>query len=514
VAGGEVRLGLARLCAAIGRRGLFVGFELAFAAAVLVSVLPLFATRYLPIQDLPQHVAAVRVLFDYRDPNLGFERFFERSFTSTQYLGVYLLSGALMPLLGAVVAVKVVLAASVAALPYALRAVLRELHRPESYALLAVPLAYNAHLILGFVNFLAALPLLFAGVALALRLRRRFTHGCAWALGLVALACFYTHVVPYGVLLAACCAVLLRRDLAEAARSLVALAPSVAASALWLGANPAGRALAALAVGAPETNAAVYLSAADALRELPEWFTDVFRSSDDERAWLVWITTLVALYAVGAATPRILPVSVGAARRRLAWFVPALVGAYWVMPESYGFIWPIHGRFPLLAALFAIVIAPRVARPTRAGVVAVALLLSGWTSATAWRAFRGAARESDGLAVVLGRIPEGSRVAGLVYARSSSFVRYSPYLHAVAWVQAERGGAVQFTFADFPHSPFRFRESNRPPGVPPRWEWLPERVGPQRDLAWFEYVLTRGGPPLFGFRLVTQQGMWALWRRD
>jgi hypothetical protein len=267
-------------------------------------------------------------------------------------------------------------------------------------------------------------------------------------------------------------------------------------------------------VGAPETNAAVYLSAADALRELPDWFTDVFRSSDDERAWLVWVTALVVLYAVGAANPRVAPVSVGAARRRLAWFLPALIGAYWVMPESYGFIWPIHGRFPLLAALFAIVIAPRVARPTRAGVVAVVLLLSVWTSATAWRAFRGAARESDGLAVVLGRIPEGSRVAGLVYARSSSFVRYSPYLHAVAWVQAERGGAVQFTFADFPHSPFRFRESNRPPSVPPRWEWLPERVSPQRDLDWFEYVLTRGGPPLFGFRLVAQQGTWALWRRE
>ena len=37
-----------------------------------------------------------------------------------------------------------------------------------------------------------------------------------------------------------------------------------------------------------------------------------------------------------------------------------------------------------------------------------------------------------------------------------------------ALYQAKKGGAVMFTFADFPQSPFRFREDNRPPRVPPR----------------------------------------------
>ena len=50
-----------------------------------------------------------------------------------------------------------------------------------------------------------------------------------------------------------------------------------------------------------------------------------------------------------------------------------------------------------------------------------------------------------------------------------------------------------FTFMDFPQSPIRFREGDRPPPVGPRWEWMPERVDPDA-LAWFDYVLVRGGP--------------------
>ena len=30
--------------------------------------------------------------------------------------------------------------------------------------------------------------------------------------------------------------------------------------------------------------------------------------------------------------------------------------------------------------------------------------------------------------------------------------------------------------------------------MPPRWEWTPERVSPDRDLDWYDWILTRGGP--------------------
>jgi hypothetical protein len=89
-------------------------------------------------------------------------------------------------------------------------------------------------------------------------------------------------------------------------------------------------------------------------------------------------------------------------------------------------------------------------------------------------------------------------VVGLIFDRHSRNAAFSPFIHFVAYYQARKGGAVMFSFADFPQSPFRFRDDNRPPRVPPRWEWLPERVRPRSDLDFYDYALVRGGPGAIG----------------
>lgn len=115
-------------------------------------------------------------------------------------------------------------------------------------------------------------------------------------------------------------------------------------------------------------------------------------------------------------------------------------------------------------------------------------------------------------------IPPGERVVGLVWDRYSRHVKFAPFLHAVGWYQAERGGAVMFTFADFPQSPIRFREDSRPPRVGPRWEWMPERVDPRTDLDWYAYALVRGGPGPIGtlpdrWQKVGDFDRWHVYRR-
>jgi hypothetical protein len=49
--------------------------------------------------------------------------------------------------------------------------------------------------------------------------------------------------------------------------------------------------------------------------------------------------------------------------------------------------------------------------------------------------------------------------------------------------------------------------------VPPRWEWLPQRVR-LNDVKWYEYVLVRAGPdPCAGqCELRFRQGVWSVWR--
>jgi len=136
----------------------------------------------------------------------------------------------------------------------------------------------------------------------------------------------------------------------------------------------------------------------------------------------------------------------------------------------------------------------------------------------AGRAFVGFDREVGKLDEAIASIPPGQRVAGLIFDRGSRHVRFSPFIHAVAYYQLRRGGAVMFTFADFPQSPFVFRPGNRPPRVRPRWEWLPGRVDPVRDLVFYDYVLVRGGPGRIArqrkhYATVFRSRRWSVWKR-
>lgn len=481
-------------------------FELIFALGAVSSALPLFVARYVPIQDLPQHVAAVRVLHDYHTPGFGFDRFFELHLAATQYLGVYLCAHLLAYLVGVLLATKLVLAGAMVGLPYALRSLLAALDRPSSYALLSLPLLYNTQLILGFLNFVLGLPLMFWGLALFVRYQAAPSRRRGVLLSLVSVLCFFAHVVPYGMLLLGTLLLVLGRSPVRAALPFV---PSLVLGAAWMASSPSGRAVTALSASGALWSA--HEPFATRWSEIGFWLNDVLWASQDELA-LLGFAALLALLVGAALVARQRP---SALQWRLFALVPLAWLFYFVLPSSYDFIWPIHARFALLGLLLLLPALPITPLSVRVFVGASALLTSAFVTWAVARAFATSAElEYAGLPALVQRIPMGSRTAGLVFDPSSRFVRFSPYLHAVAWVQAERGGAVMFTFADFPASPFRFRENNRPPRVPPRWEWLPARVDSERELGFYDYVLTRSArAPLVGFRRVESAGAWALWSR-
>src|ERR671926_295742 len=60
------------------------------AFAALAAAAPLWTGRFLPFQDAPQHLAAIRVLADYDVPAFAFRRWFEIDLLRSQYLGFYL----------------------------------------------------------------------------------------------------------------------------------------------------------------------------------------------------------------------------------------------------------------------------------------------------------------------------------------------------------------------------------------------------------------------------------------
>jgi hypothetical protein len=90
----------------------------------------------------------------------------------------------------------------------------------------------------------------------------------------------------------------------------------------------------------------------------------------------------------------------------------------------------------------------------------------------------------------------------------------------VSYYLAEKGGAVNFSFAGYPHWVFAFAPHEDALGASPPvflWEWRPDRNRIREELAAsYDYVVTRGegfDPPdqLFVRRLETAQ--WAVWER-
>jgi hypothetical protein len=501
-------------------------WELAFFALVACSIVPLWLVRYPPIEDLPQHLAAIRVLHSLHDPAFHLATYFEVTLSRTQYLAYYLVADLLAYPLGVRLANLVLVTAAVAGTPYALRSLLRALGRDERLALFALPLAYNAHLILGFFNFLAAIPLAFVGLSLAVRLRVRFTRNVAIALGVVTFVTFYTHVVPFAFLGLGAALVAVGESARATFKRWLPLVPGALAALVWTRLSPAGQATATAALGQEGAGPQpTFASASDALRDLPNWLTDVFQGERDVQLFIATLALLLLAIGLGARpASRDDAVSSEEAVRgplahRLAVLAPLALVLYFVTPTGYDWIWPISARFPLLAILFVLPVLPF---PRGALGVLLSLAIAA-TSITTFvevgERFVAFERDEVGeLDQALAAIPPGRRVAGLMHDKYSAQVKFAPFLHAVAYYQAERGGAVMFTFADFPQSPFRFREGNRPPRVGPRWEWMPERVDPRRDLAWYEYVLVRGPAG----RLATDRTLyeptfrgphWSVWRR-
>lgn len=491
--------------------------------AGLVITLPLWLVERPPLQDLPQHVAAVRVLSSFWEPSYRFAEYFELTLGRTQYLTVYLLAAGLAKITGPLVATKLVLSAALVMTPYCLQRLLRAIGYSPWLALLSLPLVFNVHVAFGFLNFVAGIPLLFWGLELAvLELREHERKRSLW-LGFVLLVTFLTHVVPFGllVLCVGCLTPLTRRSLA---RQALVMLPSLLAALLWLLRSPAGRVVRA-AMGDSEAmglETPTYQPFGAALRAIPDWLVDFATADSDDRRLTLWLVLWLALLVFATVMPKAEPREDDAlcqrARIVLGAIVPVALLAYVVLPTSNGFIWPICQRFPLIAALCSVFLLGRLRELGRwvGGLVCLGLTflstqeqvgLFRQVEATAYRGFD----------EVVAQIPLGSRVATLVFDRNVEGLRHSPLMHAAGWVQAERGGLVMFTFAEFPPSPFSYRNERRPPPVAPRWEWLPDRVQPDLDLTYYDYVLVHGWTGTLksaqSFAPVASQARWSLWRR-
>lgn len=515
-------------------------FEAVFLAVTLYSARPAFASLHLPLQDLPQHMAAISVLKRYAF-DAGLRQYVELTLSRTQYLLVYLLGVVLSFPFGVEYATRLLVALTVVSLPYALRFALRRTGGDERLAVLVWPFAWNPQMLLGFLNYLLGIPIALVAIGLFADRDRRTHRSRQIPLALLALAAFYSHLIPYGLL---GLGVLLQLDtggnfapvlaqwnqssshpvarwrtvfpaaasalcitVRQWYRELFFLVPSLLAAVVWVVRSPARDA----SVRAGGVAREVVLTWPDRT-QLPAQFRETILNlggNSDEWALLAWGLCLLAALALSRApvcartnhdtdvnhhgSDPASSVSAG----NIAWLPLVCAALYVLSPESYGWIWPIHTRF----ALAAVVLLPLAFSRSRHRVIPWFVMVAMAVSTVAISrdlsvSFQRWDQEELGdLDEALAHARPGRRLVALVPAMRSAYIPSNvPLLHVAAYYQIRGGYVATFSFADFPQSPFRYREDGpRPPRLRPRWEWETTLRAADPQLNYYDYVLARVG---------------------
>jgi hypothetical protein len=482
------------------------------AVAFVVSA-PAWIVKHPPLQDLPFHLATIRIIRSFHDAAYGFDKDFVLSLGRTQYVVYYLLAAVLSPFVGLVGANVILVSTYLGGTVLALRELLRALGKDERLCLFVAPVLVNILFVYGLMQFLFGIPVMLWALATAVRHFEAPTRRTTVLLAVLSLVLFYSHIFPFGIFVLGFLAMFPweapRRWLRAAAPTL----PAALVVVWWLAFTEAGR----LVFGAATDNKNDPHKLPDqAILDLPNWFTNVFRDNTDEYVLIALV--LLVLAALGLSQgerDRTKPVA-----RRYVLLPMLSVVLYFLLPEGHGYIWLIAQRFPLLFAITAI---PLLRFPSGSrGVALTALLLAldlGSTVNTCQHFIRFEREEVGDIDRAIEEMEPRSRVCALIYDKGSQVMVNQPFMHFGSYYQVERGGIIEFTYAGYAHWPVDFKPGHYPPPGGParqRWEWTPEQVPMSEVYPYYDYVLTRGSgfrPPQGTYRPKWHSGRWTVWEK-
>jgi hypothetical protein len=481
--------------------------------AVLVTA-PAWIVKYPPIQDLPFHLATIRIVKSLNDPAYGLADHFVLTLGRTQYVSYYVVGAALALVVGVTGAGIALMGLYLGGTLLGVRELLRALGKDERLCLFVVPLLYNTMFILGLFPFLLGVTVMFFALATTVRWFEEPTPARGVTLAVLAFVLFFTHIFPFGLFGIAFALMFPwtrpRRWLHYGAPTV----PALLALGYWTFLTEAGR----MTSGALGGDMHGRKTLTQALPDAFTWITNIFTSAQDEAALIT--LAILAILALGLAQGDREDVKPHA--RVYALLPIACIILYFNTGEGYGYVWLVAQRFPILALMTGIPLL-RMPKGFRGLVVTLlALLLAAGSVVTTCKEFiRFQLTEVGDFDEALEAMDPRKKVAALIFDRGSSVVTWVPFLHFGSYYQAKKGGVVQFTYAGYAHWPVDFQPDKYPPpgGGPARvrWEWTPELASARDELyPYYDYVLVRGGgfhAPRELYTLKFQGDRWQVWER-
>ncbi len=494
-------------------------------ACAILSVAPLLSARHLAFTDLPEHVAAMSTLAHWWDPAWPDAHIYQLSARGSPYLAYHAAGALLTVLLGdALRANLLLMLATGLALPFATQALLRASGSDERLALFGCTTFWCRPLIIGFLPFMAALPVTLFTLALALRQHASPTRARGLALALLGVVVFYLHVAPLLLVVSVALLIELATPGGGAAATLLGRTLRLPLRLAWLA--PVGVAAAAWLLRSYGEAGAHFMGEGSAQFESPArlfedfalWTSSIWPGAAGLVPGVVlWLLVAVlALHApvhetqgIRGLLPRVVPFACA-----FALFV--------LVPSHLGVTSMLNARLAVfLLPCALLLVRPAPGRLTAAALVGVAVLSCGIDVQAAVQLHRAKRVEIDGIDALLAKVAPGSRLVTLDFVGQSRFTAFSPWIHLGALHRLRGGGVASVSFAEVPHWPLPFRPEARPPSVPGRaLEWEPCRFRNALDGPYFDYVLVRGGvdpfrtePPGPRWHLAGTTGSWSLYEK-
>lgn len=475
-----------------------------FLFACLLCAVPVLASYYPAMVDMPQHaaqVSAVRRLLAGSGP---FLELYELNWFTPYWLG-YGLVLLLAEAVGIVWAFKLVLAAAVCAFPWAAGRFCRRMGCPPSWNWLLLPLPFGFAYQWGFFNFIVAATFgfLFLHALLDLREHRGWKPYLKVALWLHLL--FFAHVLTaaFFCILAGLLLASPWKGLGAWIRRCLPIAAIVPVAVAWvlisLHESPTARTPLGWSLG---------------LHRLTGFLPSLVSAPTLRAGQLLGLLVLAVPFLWGARLRRE-PGAWAPFVAYVAWMLafPQVVGGTFFTYERFGLF-----GLPLYLACFttdASATTPVRRRTVAAGLVLVSLAMLGWHGIRA-SIFD---REATAYRAVMEHAEPNKRILLMTFTPTSR-ASYAPLmLHMGCWYQAEKDGLCEFNFAGNWVTPARFRESAT--RIRQGFEWLPHTFDwPLHDGEAYDYYLVKhpesadswlreksGG----ALRLLARKGEWQLY---
>ncbi|MDA8019226.1 MAG: hypothetical protein MPN21_17435 [Thermoanaerobaculia bacterium] len=483
-------------------------FGLAFALSCVASLVPLWLVQYPPMVDLSQHAAQVATWHRWGGTDFDYSQYYWINW-ATPYVVANALSYILSFVVPVLTAFKLVISIALVGLPCVTLALLRETGGNRWWALATLPLGYSFSFFMGFVAFALATPLALLVLLVSWRYAEDPTRRRGWVLFGLLQVLFFTHVLAFGW--AGLTAALLTALRSPGWRAtLLNWVPLLAAAVL-----PLTWVVVTFQIDT-STHTGAYWGAFTWER-LPMLPSLVVGFPLDARPWIAGCLLLAVPLVTGGRPSRDiarwLPLGISVV---LYLFAPGgLFGTAYLYSRFVVFVLP--------ALLFALDWRADLRTPRRArrGGLLIAAVSLAWLVHLG-NLFRLYDAEVGSLGKLLEGAPEHGHLLYLALERDSELIPYPVYLHSGLWYQVERGGLVDYSFAEMFPNRYRYLP-DQTPNLPMSIEWRPRHFDWHRDGGErYDLVLLRGASDTPEFvhslraplaPLARAAGGWWLWTR-